>query len=215
MMEFWNLLNSPYAERKVKRTKHPDDVPMKLKTATLLLAIPLFLIGAAQTQDTEPKLVQSHLIETEIGGLVLVQELEVEASISDVWNAYVTEDGWKAWSAPHVEIDLRPGGTIRSHYGPDAEVGDPGTITLNIVNYVPERLITLRAEFADHFPQFMKEDDENLMEVTTFEALGEKRTRITAYGVGYRDTPEYRGLIDFFIPANEGVYLKLKEYLEK
>jgi uncharacterized protein YndB with AHSA1/START domain len=167
------------------------------------------------TPATEESAVTSTLIETPEGGLVLSQTFIVDVPVKNVWDAYVTEEGWTSWSSPHAKIDLRPGGTIRAHYGEDATVGDPGTIILHIVNYVPERVLTLRAEMADHFPDIMKEDDGNLMEVTLFEPLGEARTRVTSYGVGYRDEPEYRQLIEFFTPANEGLYVKLKETLER
>jgi uncharacterized protein YndB with AHSA1/START domain len=189
-----------------------------------LLLVPLagfsFALSAQDTEleptpAVEESSVTSTLIETAEGGLILSQSVIVNVPVKDVWDAYVTEEGWTSWSSPHAEIDLRPGGTIRTHYGEDAKVGDPGTITLNIVNYVPERVLTLRAEIADHFPEIMKEDDGNLMEVTLFEPLGEAQTRVTSYGVGYRDEPEYRQLIDFFMPANKGLYLKLKETLER
>ena len=39
-------------------------------------------------------------------------------------------------------------------------------------------------------------------------------TRSLSYGVGYRDTPEMSELLQFFIPANEGLFEVLKAYLE-
>ena len=114
-----------------------------------------------------------------------------------------------------MEIDLRAGGTIRTHYGPDASVGDPGTNTLHILNYVPERLLTLQAEVEERWPEIMKEDAGNLMNVIVFEPLSENRSRILSYGVGYRDSEAYDELMEFFIPANEGLFQVLKDYLEK
>lgn len=188
---------------------------MNLKPSVFVLFLPLWLAGKLQTQEPGSGVIQSRIIKTDSEDLILVQEFVVEASVSDVWNAYVTEEGWTSWSAPVVEIDLRAGGTIKSHYDPEAKIGDPDTIVLHIVNYVPERVLTLRAELADHWPDVMKEDEENLMEVTIFQPLGPERTRVSSYGVGYRDSPAYEELIKFFIPANEGLYRKLKEYLEE
>ena len=112
------------------------------------------------------------------------------------------------------EISARAG-TIRTHYGSDATVGDAGTITLHIVNYVPEKVITLQAEISDRWPDVMKEDAGNLMNVIVFESRNETETRVRSFGVGYRDLPEYDEMMDFFIPANEGLLLKLKTYLEE
>ena len=182
--------------------------------------VPLLLLTACQVSgngagDPAEVPIQSRIIKTESEDLILIQEVVVEASVQRLWAAYTTEEGWRAWAAPAVEIDLRAGGTIRTHYGPEASVGDPGTNTLHILNYVPERLLTLQAEVEERWPEIMKEDAGNLMNVIVFEALSENRSRIMSYGVGYRDSEAYDELMEFFIPANEGLFQVLKDYLEK
>ena len=186
---------------------------------TLKYIAPLLVLSACQVNCPEDPVqdvdaIQSRLIRTDSADLVLLQEVLVEASVQSVWHAYTTEEGWKAWASPAVEIELRAGGSIRTHYGADAKVGDPGTNTIHIVNYVPERLLTLRAEVGERWPEVMKQDSGNLMNVIVFESLGEHRSRILSYGVGYRDSEAYDKLMEFFIPANEGLFRGLKEYLE-
>ena len=110
-------------------------------------------------------------------------------------------------------MDLRAGGSIRTNY--TGKIGEPGTNLLHIVNYVPERVLTLRAELSERWPEIMKQDAGNLMNILVFEPHGKSRTRVLSYGVGYRDTPEYENLLNFFIPANEGLYQKLINYLEQ
>ena len=156
----------------------------------------------------------SRIIRTSAGERILIQEITIEAPRAAVWESYGTADGWMAWAAPLAEVDLRAGGTIRTHYTPGASIGDPGTNVLHIVNYVPERVLTLQAEVQQNWPDIMKEDAENLMNVVVFEAQGANRTRVMSYGVGYRDTPAYEELLAFFVPANEGLYMNLKAYLE-
>ncbi len=185
--------------------------------AVSVLAIPVLaiaLIGAVTLQQAEPEAIRSRLITTAADELVLVQEVVVEAAVGEVWKAYATAEGWMAWSAPVAQVDLRAGGTIRTHYVAGAAIGDPGTNVLNIVNYVPERVLTLRAELNDRWPEVMRQDEGRLMNVIVFESLGDERTRILSYGVGYRDLPAYQDLMEFFIPANEGLFRKLKAYLE-
>ena len=60
----------------------------------------------------------------------------------------------------------------------------------------------------------MKEDAGRLMTVVVFQPINDNRTHVISYGVGYRDTPVYTDLLKFFMPANEGLYRKLKEVLE-
>lgn len=180
----------------------------------------LLLLGAmtacqAPTPHSDEPDIASEVITTTAGDLVLLQTVRVDAPIADVWSAYTTEAGWRAWAAPHVEIDLRSGGTIRTHYQADAKIGDAGTNTLHVVNYVPERLLTLQADVEERWPEVMKQDAGNLMNVLVFESIHANRTVVHSYGVGYRDSDEYHKLMEFFLPANEGLLRGLVDYLEK
>ncbi len=145
-------------------------------------------------------------------GLILKQEVLFAAPIEDVWRAYTTAEGWTAWAAPKAEIDLRVGGTIRTAY--QGEIGGSSTNTLHIVNYVPERLLTLRAEPSPTWPEVMQEDADKLSNVILFDEIADGVTRIQSFGVGYSDAPEYEQLMGFFIKANESLYQNLRTYLE-
>lgn len=82
------------------------------------------------------------------------------------------------------------------------------------MNYVPNRILTLRADVSDNWPEIMKEDAERLSNVVLFEATGPYTTQIQSFGIGYTDAPEYEKLLTFFITANEGLFENLKVYLE-
>jgi len=170
---------------------------------------------SAWAQTESESQIQSEILKTDSQEIILIQKVIVKAPVKDVWRAYTTNNGWVAWASPIAEIDLRVGGTIKTHYGDNAKIGDAGTNTLHIVNYVPERVLTLRAELSDRWPEVMKEDDGRLMNVIVFEEIHEKSTRILSYGVGYRDIPAYDKLLEFFIPANERLFKKLKDCLEQ
>ena len=199
---------------------------MHSKLAALLELSPFVLAAAFQSGPTPQEAresgsglgpenpIRSELLRTDANELVLVQEVLVNAPVAAVWNSYVTEEGWTAWASPVAKIDLRAGGTIQTQYDPAASIGDPGTNTLHILNYVPERLLTLQADVSERWPAVMQEDAEHLMNVIIFESLGDATTRISSYGVGYHDSPAYDELMDFFIPANEGLFAKLKQVLE-
>lgn len=187
---------------------------MRARARLVVFAVVLLLITSSVLPEEASRHIESQIVKTDAGERILVQEVLVEAPIADLWQAYTTSAGWMAWASPLAEVDLRAGGTIRTHYGPDAKIGDPGTNTLHIVNYVPERVLTLRAELSERWPEVMKEDAGNLMNVIVFDAQGESLTRLQSYGVGYRDLPEYDDLMNFFISANEGLFKKLKEHVE-
>ena len=154
----------------------------------------------------------SEVIETDAGELVLIQEVSISAAVEDVWKAYTTAEGWTAWASPKAEIDLRVGGMIRTAY--QGEIGGSNTNTLHIVNYVPEKLLTLRAELSRNWPEIMQEDADRLSNVILFSETEGGFTRIQSFGIGYTDAPEYDQLMGFFIKANEGLYENLRAYLE-
>jgi uncharacterized protein YndB with AHSA1/START domain len=170
--------------------------------------------AAKSNAATREDKIQSKIQTTEAGELILVETVLIAAPIDKVWDAYTTTSGYAAWAAPVVQIDFRVGGTIRTHYGANAKIGDPGTNTLRIVNYVPQKLLTLQADVSDNWPEIMKSQAKHLYNVIQFEELPGKKTRIVSYGLGYRDNQEMRNLMNFFIRANRSLYAELIAFLE-
>ena len=171
--------------------------------------------GGAMNDGSPPPVVgdaTSRVFETDANELILIQEVSFSAPIEDVWSAYTTEEGWRAWAAPKAEVDLRVGGTIRTAY--QGEIGGDNTNTLHIINYVPQRILTLRAELSSNWPEIMQKDADKLSNVILFDELSADVTRIQSYGIGYSDAPEYDQMMSFFIKANETLYQNLKAYLE-
>ena len=172
------------------------------------------LLPSQSKPTPQPPAIHSHIVKAKTGERTLVQELRVDASIDAVWRAYSTGKGWMAWASPVAKVDLRAGGTIQTHYTLGAKIGAPGTNTLHIVNYVPKRLLTLRADLRENWPALMKKDAGNLMNVIVFQQVSKTQTLVISYGCGYGTSPEYEKLLKFFIGANEGLLRKLKTHLE-
>lgn len=173
----------------------------------------MFFAGFAFGQEQE-KRVNSTIDSTYQNELVLIQEFTVDAPVKTVWDAYTTKEGWENWSVPLAEVDFKIGGTIKTNYTPNGQIGDSTTIVTNIINYVPLRLITLQAEITNNFPEFMKKEAKNFYNVIYFDEVEPGRTNVKSFGIGYRNTPKYMNLMKFFIPANEKTLSKLISYLE-
>lgn len=148
------------------------------------------------------------------GELMLVQQVVLSTPVSRAWLAYTTEEDWRRWVAPKVDMDIRVNGTIRSQYDTTAQIGDKGTIVLHILNYIPEKMITMQADLAENFPDFVKEDARDLYSVVLFERIDGTTSRVTQYGIGYKNEPRWHELLKFFIRGNEWTLNRLKEYLE-
>ena len=192
---------------------------MLIKVCSCFVVV-LFLLGpvGCESESTQadkalaPAEAISHVSRTDANELILNQEIMIEAPVEDVWAAYTTANGWTAWASPKAEVDLRVSGTIRTAY--EGEIGGSNTNTLQMVNYVPYRLLTLRADVSSDWPEIMQEDAHKLSNVILFDEVADGLTRIQSFGIGYTDAPEYEKLMDFFIKANESLYRNLKIYLE-
>ncbi|MEM7367668.1 MAG: SRPBCC domain-containing protein [Bacteroidota bacterium] len=170
----------------------------------------------AQT-DTSPyaSRIISKIDTSKSGELFLIQEVTVHAPVEDLWHAYSTEEGWRSWSTPLVQMEFKVNGTILSNYNVSGSIGDSTTNTLRIINHVPFRILTLQADISKNWPEFMKEDVDDLYNVNIFEALSDNKSRLTSYGIGYKNTDKYQQLMGFFIKGNEWSFHKLLQYLEE
>jgi uncharacterized protein YndB with AHSA1/START domain len=65
----------------------------------------------------------------------------VEASLSDVWDAWTTNAGVQTFFAPESDIDLRIGGQYELYFDLDAPPGDRGSEGMKVQSYIPERML--------------------------------------------------------------------------
>lgn len=165
-----------------------------------------------------PSALHSKLLESAPGERTLKQSMVVNADLATAWAHFTDAESVKRWMAPVAEVDLRSGGSIRTSYDPCASIGDPSTIRLNIVNFVPRRLLTLQAELpGDARPEWMSEEAfaarDRLYNVIEFEPVDTDRTRITSWGLGYGAGAEWEQMIQFFIRGNEWSFAQLQKAL--
>ena len=192
----------------------PSARPIPLVLAVVIGVAGLSQAAAGQRATDADARIGSRVETTDAGELMLVETVNIRAPASRVWDAYTTSSGYASWAAPLAEVDLRVGGSIRSHYDPNGRIGDPQTITLRIVNYVPQRMLTLQADISSNWPEILTEQAAQLYNVILFEPVSEDRTRLVSYGLGYRDSEEMRELMNFFITANAQLYERLVAMLE-
>ena len=186
---------------------------------SLMLTLLIGVAGSPARATGQPaadpdERITSRVETTAAGELILVETVEIRASLAAVWEAFTTPAGYASWAAPVVEIDLRVGGTIRTHYDPSAQIGDADTIVLRVVSYVPERLLTLQADISQNWPAIISEQAAQLYNVILFEPVTDDHTRVVSYGLGYRDSDDMRDMMNFFITANAQLYAKLVATLE-
>ncbi len=130
-----------------------------------------------------------------------VTEGFVNAPVAEVWKIFTTSEGFIATGANQAEIDLRVGGLMRSHYDPKGSLGDPETITNEILAYEPERMLAIRIKQPPaSFPY--REAVEGTWTVLYFTPSGQDMTHVRIVGLGYRDTPQSQAMRKFFADGN-------------
>ena len=185
----------------------------KILFQTLLVCIPFLSIAQTPEEPKENRVI-SVVDSSHTNNMVLKQSFEVNVSLDSVWNAYTTKKGFESWATAIADIDFKINGVIKTSYNKNGNIGDDSTITLHIINYIPKRMLTLQAELTKNFPEFMKEDEKDLFNMILFEEISPSKTKVTSYGIGYKNNEKYLSLMKFFIQGNEQSYLNLISYLE-
>ncbi|MCA8921869.1 MAG: SRPBCC domain-containing protein [Planctomycetes bacterium] len=132
---------------------------------------------------------------------LLVVERVIDAPVERVWAAFTDPSAMRAWLAPHVEVDLRIGGAMRTNYDAEGEIGDANTIVNTILCYDPLRMLALQNTKAPADFPFAK-GTAGTWSVTYFTALEDGRTRVKIVGLGWPDDEEGARAFAFFEKGN-------------
>lgn len=125
----------------------------------------------------------------------------VDAPVATVWKAWTTTEGLKAWVAPHVDIDLRLDGLMRTNYDPKGTLGDTNTIENRVLAYEPERMLAIRvAKAPANFPFKAKVGE--MWTVLYFQPTADGKTSLRIVGLGFGSDEESQKMKEFFRQGN-------------
>lgn len=130
-----------------------------------------------------------------------VTEGFINASTAEVWRLFTTAEGYKLTGVAHADVDLKIGGVIRAHYDPKGRLGDPETISNEILAYEPERMLAIRIKQAPaSFPH--REAIDGTWTVIYMNPAGADMTQVRIIGLGYTDAPQSQAMRKFFADGN-------------
>ena len=156
----------------------------KFKLSILVAVLALAFAGFAVAQNT--------LVDGVHKPQKLVIEVEVPATVSEVWRAFSTSEGLSTWLTPNAVVDLRPGGEWTAHF-PGGSTGG-GTI----VSFVPEKEIVLAALAPDKFPHVRAERTRASF---AFESRGTS-TVVRLTQTGWKAGPEWTQAYEYLVAGN-------------
>jgi uncharacterized protein YndB with AHSA1/START domain len=139
-----------------------------------------------------------------------VNDGEIPAPIDEVWKVFATSEGYKALGPTLAEVDLRVGGTIRSRYRADGELGDAETIENVIVDYREPVMMAIRiSKPPASFP--FKEAWKSTWTVLTLTPTDEgTHLRVTSHGYGSDE--ESLAMRRFFEAGNQHTIETLRRH---
>lgn len=143
---------------------------------------------------------------TKYGEKALQLSIIVPLSRDEAWKLFTTDSGLKRWMAPVVNINMKMGGWIRTNYDKTKTTKDPGTIQLNIINYLEDDLLTLKVNLNSNFPKEAIAEDKNLQEVIQLVDLGNKRTKIISTMIGWGEGSHWDKTYSFFEKGNNWTF---------
>ena len=143
-------------------------------------------------------------------GRTLVNEADIDATPSEVWRAWTTEEGFTSWAVAKARIDFRVGGEFVTSYIAESTLDDDSTIINRILSFEPERMLSIQNVRA---PKAFKNAElfQNTWSVIYLEPLDGGRTRVRAVGMGYGEGPEWDEIYNKFKVGNEHTLKKLQQ----
>jgi len=183
-----------------------------LPVLSLLFGLSLTL--GATARAALPEGVTETSYSTTDGERVLELSCEVPAGVQEVWNAWVSAEGFRSWAAPFAHVDLRVGGAIESSYDPKGKAGDPGNIRNEFVALVPLRLFVIRNTQAPAQVPFDAPSFQKTVTAVLLTPLGDSKTRVTVTNSGYRAGPEWDTTYAFFQQGNAWTLSQLRKRFE-
>jgi uncharacterized protein YndB with AHSA1/START domain len=144
----------------------------------------------------------------------LVHSAIINGPVAEVWKAYTTKEEMKSWMVAEAEIDLKVGGKIRTSYTKGSNLTGPDVIENTIISFDPMRMLSIKITKApERFP--FKNAMQRVWTVLYFEAVDEKRTRVTCRMLGYDHEEESVKMRLFFQHGNQQTMDALANYFYK
>lgn len=175
--------------------------PLAMSAAVLFA-----LLSAAPAGAQE---VKGSAVQSATGERMVRVETVLRQPPEQVWKWLSTVQGLQCWAAPVVQLDWRIGGSIATSYKAGVAPGGPGSITLGILNYVDNEVLTLKVKLNENFSQRLRAEDGHLQEVIQLQRLPDGGTRIVSSMLGWGKGEEWDKAFNFFIRGNEWSYKEL------
>ncbi|WP_295640109.1 SRPBCC domain-containing protein [uncultured Methylibium sp.] len=123
------------------------------------------------------------------------KQVVVNATLDQLWAAWTTREGIVGFFAPDAVIDARVGGAFHIHIDPGAPPGSKGADDMRYMALQPKRMLSFDWNAPPSLPGVRQQRS---FVVLRFEALDERRSRLTLHHTGWGDGGEWDQAYAYF-----------------
>jgi len=128
---------------------------------------------------------------------VLRKEVNVSASLADVWRAWTTSEGAATFFAPEAKIELAVGGAYEIYFKPDQPDGSRGTEGCRVLSYLPMRMLSFEWNAPPSIPR-LRQAGAKTHVVLEFEELPAGQVQVTMSQLGFGQGEDWDKYYDYF-----------------
>lgn len=147
-------------------------------------------------------------------------DIEVRASLRDVWHAWTTNEGVRTFFAKNTNVKLAVEGPFEMLFLEDAPIGQQGSEGCKFLSYLPYEMISFTWNAP---PQFKHARGHHTWVVVRFEELSPHRTKVRLTHLGWDEmksaypdhADEWDQVCDYFTKAWPSVLENLKKRLDE
>ena len=137
----------------------------------------------------------------------LVKEVDVSASADEVWAAWTTQSGIKAFFARAANVELRPGGDYEILFFPDNPAGQRGAEGTVLLAVEPHHRIAFTWDAPPKWPNIRSQ---RTVVSITLTKLSDTRTRVRLEHMGWGEGTDWNQVYDYFDGAWSTVLKRLQ-----
>jgi len=168
-----------------------DNEPSVMKGVHIYTLTPM--VASLMANNTPP-----YRYAEKIADKVLHKQIEVTASLEDIWQAWTTSQGANTFFSPDAMVELRVGGPFEIYFLDDNPYGTKGSEDCKILAYLPMKMLSFDWNAP---PQFGKIRDIHTQVILLFDEIEPGKVRIDFSQYGWGVGEDWDKLYDYFDKA--------------
>jgi len=128
----------------------------------------------------------------------LDKQVELPATLDQVWDAWTTREGITSFFAPEAQIEPKVGGAFHIYIDPLAAPGGKGADDMRYMALQPKKMLSFDWNAPPSLPEVRAQ---RTVVILRFEPIGEQRTRLSLHHLGWGDGGEWDKAYTYFDKA--------------